>query len=322
MKAIVAEPIGGPENLVYKDLPDPRPSAGELLVKVEAVGVNFIDVYFRKGVYKAPESPVRLGNEASGTVVDSNGSSRFKAGDRVAYAMVRGSYAEMAAVPESLLVHLPRGVTFENGAAVMLQGMTAHYLAKSTFALQPDQTCLVHAAAGGAGSLLVQVAKIAGAKVIGTVSTEEKAQLARQYGADHVINYETSDFAAEVNILTGGRGVDVVYDSVGVSTFAKSLDCLKPRGMMVTFGQSSGQVGDIDPLILSQKGSLYMTRPSLANYVGSRDELEWRARDLFTWIESGQLQLSIYKVYPLQDAADAHRDLESRRTSGKLLLKP
>ncbi len=322
MKAVVAEPTGGPENLVYKDLPDPQPSAGELLVKVEAVGVNFIDVYFRKGVYKAPESPVRLGNEASGTVVDANGSSRFKAGDRVAYAMVRGSYAEMAAVPESLLVHLPRGVTFENGAAVMLQGMTAHYLAKSTFALQPDQTCLVHAAAGGAGSLLVQVAKIAGAKVIGTVSTEEKAQLARQYGADHVINYETSDFAAEVNILTGGQGVDVVYDSVGASTFAKSLDCLKPRGMMVTFGQSSGQVGDIDPLILSQKGSLYMTRPSLANYTGSRDELEWRSRDLFTWIESGQLQLSIYKVYPLQDAADAHRDLESRRTSGKLLLKP
>ena len=321
MKAIVADPLGGPENLKYTDLPDPEPKNGEVLLKVQAIGVNFIDVYFRKGFYRAPESPVRLGSEASGTVLDANGSSRFKTGDRVAYAMARGSYAELAAVPEKLLVHLPDAVSFDDAAAVMLQGMTAHYLAKSTFPLQACQACLIHAAAGGVGLLLVQVATLAGARVIGTVSTAEKAELVKKHGADQVIDYKNKDFLAEVKRLTSDKGVDVVYDSVGSDTFAKSLDCLKPRGMMVTFGQSSGPVGDIDPLVLSQKGSIFITRPSLANYVAEREELDWRASDLFDWIAGGKLHLNVYRTYPLKDAAAAHRDLEARRTTGKLLLK-
>lgn len=322
MHAIVADPIGGPENLKYVELPDPKPVEGELLVKIEAIGVNFIDVYFRTGLYKAPESPVRLGSEASGVVVDANGSKRFKAGDRVAYAMVRSAYAELASVPEKVLVHLPESVSFENGAAVMLQGMTAHYLAKSTFPLQTGQTCLIHAAAGGAGLLLVQVAKIAGARVIGTVSTSEKAELAKSLGADEVINYKTRDFVAETKRITDGQGVHAVYDSVGADTFAKSLDCLMPRGMMVTFGQSSGPVGTVDPLALSSRGSLFLTRPSLANHIATADELAWRTNDLFSWIAAGQLKMNIFKTYALRDAAEAHRDLEARRTTGKLLLKP
>ena len=322
MKAIVADPLGGPENLKYTDLPDPEPKNGEVLVKVQAIGVNFIDVYFRKGFYRAPESPVRLGSEASGTVLDANGSSRFNTGDRVAYAMARGSYAELVAVPEKLLVHLPDAVSFDDAAAVMLQGMTAHYLAKSTFPLQAGQACLIHAAAGGVGLLLVQVATLAGARVIGTVSTAEKAELVKKHGADQVIDYQNKDFLDEVKRLTSDKGVDVVYDSVGSDTFAKSLDCLKPRGMMVTFGQSSGPVGDIDPLVLSQKGSIFITRPSLANYVAEREELDWRASDLFDWIAGGKLHLNVYRTYPLKDAAAAHRDLEARRTTGKLLLKP
>ena len=322
MKAVVADPIGGPENLKYIDVPKPEPASGEVLVKLAASGVNFIDVYFRKGIYKAPESPVKLGSEGAGTVAAVAADGAFKVGDRVAYTMARGSYAEYAAVPARFLVKLPEAVSFEDGAAVMLQGMTAHYLTRSTFPLQKGETCLVHAAAGGAGLLIVQMAKIVGAVVIGTASTEEKAQLAKEHGADHMILYTKSDFAEEVKKITDGKGVNVVYDSVGSTTFHKSLECLRPRGMMVSFGQSSGPVGTIDPLALSQGGSLYLTRPSLANYISDPAELRWRSSEVFEWIADGQLRVNIYKTYDLEDAASAHRDLESRKTTGKLLLKP
>jgi NADPH2:quinone reductase len=313
MKAIVADPTGGPENLHYTDLPIPQPSPSESLVHLHAIGVNFIDIYFRTGLYKAPESPVRLGNEGAGTL---------PSGQRVAYAMSRGSYAEFAAVPTQSLVPIPDGVTFEQAAAVMLQGMTAHYLTHSTWPLKPGQTCLIHAAAGGAGLLLVQIAKILGATVIGTVSTKAKADLIREHGADHAILYTEQDFLAESKRLTSNKGVDVVYDSVGKTTFHKSLDCLRPRGMLVSFGQSSGPVGEIDPLLLSQKGSLFLTRPGLGNYVSDPAELQWRAQDLFHWIASGKLQIRIHKTYKLEQAAQAHMDLESRKTTGKLLLIP
>jgi NADPH2:quinone reductase len=322
MKAVVADPVGGPENLRYIDIPDPQPSEGEALVKIEAIGVNFIDIYFRKGFYAAPEKPVRLGNEASGIITAVGKNSRLKVGQRVAYAMSRGSYAEYAAVPERLLADLPGNVSFEDGAAIMLQGMTAHYLTHSTFKLERGQTCLIHAAAGGAGLALVQIAKIAGATVIGTVSTDEKAQLAKEHGADHIILYTQTDFVSEVKRLTDNQGVPVVYDSVGSSTFHKSLDCLRPRGMMVSFGQSSGPVGSIDPLILSQKGSLFLTRPNLAHYSSNEEELRWRSSDVFKWIAAGQLKTHIYHVYPLSQATQAQQDLESRRTTGKLLLRP
>ncbi|MDQ2776617.1 MAG: quinone oxidoreductase, partial [Acidobacteriota bacterium] len=290
--------------------------------KLEASGVNFIDVYFRTGLYKAPESPVKLGSEGAGTVAAVGAGASFKIGDRVAYAMARGSYAEYAVVPANVLVKLPGAISFEDGAAVMLQGMTAHYLTRSTFPLKAGQTCLVHAAAGGAGLLIVQMAKIAGSTVIGTASTEEKASLAREHGADHMILYTKSDFLEEVKRITSNKGVEVVYDSVGSTTFHKSLDCLKPRGMMVSFGQSSGPVGEINPLVLSQKGSLFLTRPSLAQYISDPEELQWRSSDIFKWIADGRLRVKVYKVYDLKDAASAHRDLEGRKTTGKLLLKP
>jgi NADPH:quinone reductase len=322
MKAVVADPLGGPEALKYIDQPTPQPSPGEVLIKLEAIGVNFIDVYFRNGTYKAPESPVKLGSEGAGTIAAVGEGVSLPVGQRVAYAMTRGSYAEYAVVPQQTVVALPQSVAFEDAAAVMLQGMTAHYLTYSTFPLKPGQTCLVHAAAGGAGLLIVQLAKIAGATVIGTVSTQEKAQLARERGADHLILYTEQDFVAEVKRLTGNRGVDVVYDSVGSTTFHKSLDCLRPRGMLVSFGQSSGVVGQIDPLVLSQKGSLFLTRPSLGNYISDPAELKQRSSDLFTWIADGRLHVRIHKTYKLAEAAEAHRDLEARKTSGKLLLKP
>ena len=323
MKAVVADPAGGPENLKYLDLPVPEPGAGEVLIKIEAIGVNYIDTYFRAGFYKAPESPIKLGNEASGTVAKvGEGVTNWQPGQRVAYAMARGSYAEYALVPQQFLVDLPTAVSFENGAAVMLQGMTAHYLTHSTFPLKAGNTCLVHAAAGGAGLLIVQLAKITGAVVIGTVSTPEKAQLAKENGADHTILYNDQDFVAETKRITNGKGVDVVYDSVGKTTFLKSLDCLRPRGLMVSFGQSSGGIGEIDPLILNQKGSLFLTRPSLGNYISDPAELKWRSSDLFQWLAAGRLKLNIHQIYKLADAAQAHRDLESRKTTGKLLLKP
>jgi NADPH2:quinone reductase len=322
MKAMVADPVGGPENLKYVDVPEPELKPGNVLVKVQAAGVNFIDVYFRTGFYKAPETPVMLGSEGAGTVAAAAPDTDFPVGTRVAWTMARGSYAEYAAVPASALVRVPEGVSFEEAAAVMLQGMTAHYLTRSTFPLQKGHVCLVHAAAGGAGLCIVQLAKIAGAHVIGTMSTKAKAELAKQNGLDDAILYTEQDFVAEVKRITGGKGLDVVYDSVGRDTFHKSLDCLRPRGMMVSFGQSSGGVGSIDPLILSQKGSLFLTRPSLAHYISDRKELDWRASELFEWMKSGKLKVQIHKTYRLADAADAHRDLEGRKTTGKLLLRP
>src|ERR1700733_11114316 len=323
MKAVVADPLGGAENLRYLDLPDPEsPAPGYAVVQLEAIGVNFIDVYFRTGLYKAPETPVRLGNEGAGIVVAVGEGVALAPGARVAYAMTRGSYAEYAAVPAAQLGPLPEAVSFEQGAAIMLQGMTAHYLTRSTYVLTPGSCCLIHAAAGGVGSLLVQLAKIAGALVIGAAGTEEKAAIARRLGADHVIVYTQTDFEPAVREITHGKGVDVVYDSVGSATFQKSLNCLKPRGMLVSFGQSSGPVGNIDPLLLSQKGSLFLTRPSLGNYIADPAELQTRASDLFGWLESGALRLNIQKTYPLSEAAQAHRDLEARRSTGKLLLIP
>lgn len=322
MNAVVADPTGGPENLQLMGLPKPAPGEGEVLIKLEAIGVNFVDIYFREGLYKAAERPVRLGSEGAGTVEAVGNGVQFRAGQRVAYAMARGSYAEYAVVPAKFVVEVPDSVSLDDAAAVMLQGMTAHYLTRSTFPLQKGQTCLIHAAAGGAGLLTVQMAKIAGAAVIGTCSTEEKAQLAKDHGADHMIVYTQQDFLEEVKRLTAGKGVSVVYDSVGKTTFYKGLDCLAPRGMMVSFGQASGPVGEIDPLLLSQKGSLFLTRPSLGHYIGSQEELKWRASDIFTWLGDGRLRLEIHKKYKLADAAQAHRDLEGRKTTGKLILKP
>jgi NADPH2:quinone reductase len=323
MKAVVVEPLGGPENLHCRDLPTPEPGPGEVLVKLSAIGVNFIDVYFRIGLYKAPETPVRLGQEGAGVITAvGEGVVAWKVGQRVAYCMSRGSYAEYAAVPQQSLVELPEAVSFDDGAAVMLQGMTAHYLSHSTFPLKPGHTCLIHAAAGGAGLLLVQQAKIAGATVIGTVSTQAKADLVKAHGADHVILYTEQDFVAETKKLTNNKGVDVVYDSVGKTTFHQSLDCLRPRGMMATFGQSSGAVGNFDPLTLSQKGSLFLTRPSLGNYISDPADLKWRSSDLFAWIADGRLKVRVHKIYKLADAAQAQRDLEARKTTGKLLLQP
>jgi NADPH2:quinone reductase len=316
MKAIYIEQIGGPDSLKYGNMPEPEIAQGQALIKVRASGVNFIDTYQRSGLYKLP-LPAILGSEGAGTVEEGT---IFTKGDRVAWSMSRGSYAEYAAVPESMLVKLPAGLGFKDGAAAMLQGMTAHYLTHSTYLLNKDHTALVHAAAGGTGRLLVQMAKLLGARVIGTVGTEAKAQLAREAGADETIVYSTRDFVAETRRLTAGKGVDVVYDSVGNATLMKSLDCLRPRGMAVSFGQSSGAVPAFEPLLLSQKGSLFFTRPSLGNYISDRQELEGRAGDLFRWIAEKKLVLRIDHEYQLADAAEAHRDLESRQTTGKLIL--
>jgi NADPH:quinone reductase len=322
MKTIHVKEPGGPEKMELVDVAKPQAGPGQALVRLGAIGVNFIDVYFRMGRYKA-DLPMVLGNEGAGTVESTgSGVTEVAAGDRVAWSMQRGSYAEYAVVPSTMLVKIPAHVSFETAAAAMLQGMTAHYLTHSTFALKPGDTCLVHAAAGGAGGLVVQMAKMLGARVFGTVSTEEKARIARAAGADETILYTEQDFEAEVKRLTGGRGVDVVYDSVGQTTFAKSLDSLRPRGMLALFGQSSGPVPPFDPNILNGKGSLFLTRPSLAHYLLSREELLWRAGDVLEWIEAGKLKLRIDRTYPLADAAGAHRDLESRRTAGKLLLIP
>jgi len=304
------------------DLPQPIPAAGQALVRIAASGVNFIDVYFRTGSYKA-DLPATLGSEAAGTVESVGaGVTEVAPGDRVAYAMARGSYAAYAVVPAAQLVKIPAAIDFQTAAAVMLQGMTAHYLTHSTFALKPGDTCLVHAAAGGAGLLLVQMARRSGARVFGTVSTEAKAQVARKAGAHEIIFYTQQDFAAEVRRLTGGRGVDVVYDSVGATTFAGSLSALRPRGMLVLFGQSSGPVPPFDPNILNAKGSLFLTRPSLAHHLSTREELLWRAGNVLGWVASGELQIRVDRSYPLSEAAAAHRDLEGRHTAGKLLLIP
>jgi len=322
MKAIVVENTGGPESLVYQDHETPAPKAGEALVKLEAVGLNYIDVYHRTGLYPLPR-PFIPGMEAAGTVEAlGEGVSEVAVGDRVAYAMYPGAYAEYAAVPAGKLVKIPDGVTAQQAAATMLQGMTAHYLVTSTYALKAGDTALIHAAAGGVGLLLIQLAKRIGARAIGTVSTEAKAQLAREAGADDVILYNEQDFEAETRRLTGGKGVQVVYDSVGQTTFLKSLNSLAPRGMLALFGQSSGPVASFDPALLAQKGSLFLTRPSLAAYAATREELLWRAGELFDWINAGELKLRIEKTFPLADAAEAHRQLEGRKTTGKVLLLP
>ncbi len=322
MRHIQVSKFGGPEELKLVEAPKPAPAAGQALVKIAASGVNFIDVYFRTGLNKA-DLPFTPGSEASGTV-DSVGPgvTVVKPGDRVAYAMTRGSYAEYALVPADQLVPLPKEVDFNTAAAALLQGMTAHYLTHSTYPLKPGDKCLVHAAAGGAGRLIVQMAKMLGATVYGTVGTDAKAAVAKEAGADETIVYTRDDFAAEVKRLTGGKGVDVIYDSVGATTFLKGLDLLRPRGMMALFGNSSGKPDPIDPAFLNPKGSLFLTRPSLAHYVLTREELLWRAGDVFSWIGAGKLKLLIDKTYALSDAAEAHRDLEGRKTTGKLLVIP
>jgi len=323
MKAIRIHQFGGPDVLQYEDVPDPSPKAGEALIKIDAAGVNFIDTYQRSGAYKVP-LPLTLGQEGGGTVsaVGAGVTTALKAGDKVAWTGILGSYAESHAVPADRLIALPPGVTTKQGAAIMLQGMTAHYLASTTFPLKSGDTCLVHAGAGGVGLLLTQIAKIRGARVITTVSTDEKAKLSRDAGADHVVMYTSQDFEEEVKKITGGKGVPVVYDSVGQTTFAKSLNCLAPRGMLVLFGQSSGPVPPFDAQILAQKGSLFLTRPTLVNYIATREELQQRSSDIFGWIAAGKLRLRMEFEFPLKDAAKAHQALEGRKTTGKVLLIP
>jgi NADPH:quinone reductase len=322
MKAIQISRTGGPEVMELADLPVPQAKSNEAVVKIKAAGVNFIDVYNREGRYKAP-LPLVLGQEGAGVVTAvGSGVHDLAVGDPVAYSSVLGSYAEYAAVPADRLVKIPAGVGERDAAAAMLQGMTAHYLSHDTYPLKKGETALIHAAAGGVGLLLVQMAHNLGVHVIATVSTEAKAALARAAGADDVILYTQSDFEAETKRLTGGKGVDVVYDSVGKTTFDKGLNLLRPRGMMVLFGGSSGAVAPFDPLVLTQKGSLFLTRPSLGNYIASSQELQQRAGAVFAMIRDGKLRLRIEHVYPLAEAQQAHRDLESRKTTGKLLLLP
>ena len=317
MKAVYVEKFGGPENLINGDIPQPQPGPGQALVKIAATGVNFIDVYFRIGLYPATP-PVVLGSEGAGTVEAVGPDvTNVRVGERVAYAMARGSYAEYAVVPAWQLVKIPDSLDFQKAAAAMLQGMTAHYLTHSTYPLKSGDSCLIHAAAGGTGRLLVQMAKMRGARVTGTVGDEEKARQAKEAGADEVIIYTKEDFVAKVK-----GTMNVVYDSVGKSTFNQSLDCLRPRGMMVSYGNSSGPAPDVAPLLLMQKGSLFLTRPSFAAYTSTQEELDRRAGDVLNWVAQGKLKLHIHKVYPLAEAAQAHRDLESRQTSGKLLLVP
>jgi NADPH2:quinone reductase len=322
MKAIRIHNHGGPEVLAYEDVPVPEPRAGEARVKIEASGVNFIDIYHRTGLYPM-NRPCTLGSEGAG-IVDAvgEGVTEVKQGDRVAYAMIPGSYAEYALVPAGKLVPVPDDIDAKSAAGIMLQGMTAHYLTHSAYPLQKDETALIHAAAGGVGLLLVQLAKRLGARVIGTVSTQAKADLVRQAGADEIILYTQADFLAEAKRITNGQGVHVVYDSVGATTFEKSLDCLRARGYLVLFGQSSGPVAAFDPAKLAVKGSLFLTRPSLAHYTLTRAELLRRATDLFAWMQAGKLKLRIEKSLPLQDASEAQQLLEKRRTTGKLILVP
>jgi NADPH2:quinone reductase len=322
MKAVRVHAYGGPEALRFEELPTPAPGAGEALVRLEAIGVNFVDIYQRLGQYKTP-LPFTAGSEGAGVVESIGpGTAGVGPGDRVAYAGVLGAYATHAVVPAARLVSVPAGVEFRQAAAVMLQGMTAQYLSHSTYRLGPGDTALIHAAAGGVGLLLVQMAKMCGARVIGTVSTPAKATLAREAGADEVILYEAQDFEVEVKRLTGGRGVQVAYDSVGKATFEKSINCLAPRGYMVLFGQASGPVPPMDPQILAQKGSLFLTRPTMGNYVATRDALLERADAVLGWMASGRLRVRVDRTFPLAQAADAHRALAGRGTTGKLLLIP
>ena len=322
MKAIRVNAPGGPDVLRYEDTPEPTPKAGEATVKVDAAGINYIDVYQRSGQYKLA-LPMTLGLEAGGTVTAVGPNvAEVKVGDKVAYTGIPGAYAQYAAVPAARLVVLPQGISTRQGAAAMLQGLTAHYLACSTYPLKSGDTCLVHAAAGGVGLLLCQIAKMRGARVIGTVSTEDKAKLAREAGASDVILYTKQDFEAEVKRLTDGKGLQVVYDSVGQTTFDKGFNCLAPRGMMALYGQSSGPIGPFDLGVLNAKGSLFVTRPSLNHHIITRAELLQRSEELLGWIRDGKLKLRTEFEFPLKDAADAHRALEARKTTGKILLIP
>ncbi len=322
MKAIVVSQTGGPEVLEFKDFPKPEPKPSEALVEIKAIGVNFIDVYFREGRYPS-KLPFIVGQEAAGTVSAVGAEVKaVKPGDRIAYTGLQGSYAEFAAVAADRLVKIPDSVSFEQAAALMLQGMTAHYLVKSCYPLKSGESALIHAAAGGVGQLLVQMAKMIGAEVIATAGTDEKVEIAKARGADHVINYSKQDFVAETKRLTGGKGLHVVYDGVGKTTFEGGLDLLRPRGYMVLFGGASGAVPPFDLIKLSQKGSLFITRPTLGHYIATREELEWRARDVMDWVGSGKLKLDIGQKYKLSDASQAHRDLEARKTTGKVLLIP
>ena len=320
MRAIQVSRTGGPEVLELVEMATPQPAAGQVLVKVESAGVNFIDTYLREGRYPAP-LPFVLGQEGAGTVAAlAEGVSGFREGERVAWTGVRGGYAEYAAIPASELVHVPEGVTAEEAAAVMTQGLTAHYLAFDTYKIQPGDTVLVHAGAGGVGLLLTQIAKMCGARVLTTVSTEEKAELSRGAGADRVILYTQESFADAVKNDTGGKGLPVVYDSVGKTTFEESLKCLRPRGLVALYGASSGAVPPFDLIRLSQMGSLYVTRPTLKDYVQTRAELEARSADVFGWMKQGKLHVRIGHRYRLEEAAQAHIDLQGRRTTGKVLL--
>jgi NADPH2:quinone reductase len=322
MKAIQFHATGGPEVLQLADLPIPEPGPGQVLMRIEAIGVNFIEIYFRKGVYKAA-LPVIPGSEAAGTVEELGpGVTGFAAGDAVVSTSVIGSYAEYALVPAAQLVKIPQGLSMEHAAAAMLQGMTAHYLAFSTYPLKAGDTALVHAGAGGVGLLLTQMAARIGARVITTVSTKAKAALSREAGASDVIVYTEKDFEAEVKRLTGGKGVDVVYDSVGKTTFDGSLNCLRPRGLLALFGASSGPVPPFDPILLNGKGSLFLTRPTLWHYIATRAELEWRSSEVLNWAAKGELKLRTEHMYPLAEAAQAQIDLEERKTTGKILLVP
>ncbi|HZJ46352.1 MAG TPA: quinone oxidoreductase [Pyrinomonadaceae bacterium] len=321
MQAIQVSKVGGPEVLQLVELPNPKPKPNEAIVQLKAAGVNFIDVYFREGRYPAP-LPFVDGQEAAGIVTEVGSEvSDIKVGDRVSYTGVLGSYAEYAAVPAARLVHIPDDVSFELAASVMLQGMTAHYLLNSTYKLKSGETALIHAAAGGVGLLLVQLAKRAGARVIATAGSPDKTELARAAGADECINYNEQDFEVETRRLTDGQGVHVVYDGVGKATFDKDLNVLRPRGYLVLFGGSSGAVPPFDLIKLSQKGSLYITRPTLLNYISTREDLEWRSKEILDLVGSGELNVRIHHSYQLADAAQAHHDLEGRKTSGKLLLK-
>jgi NADPH:quinone reductase len=322
MKAVRVHKPGGPEGLVYEDVADPKAGTGQAVVKVEAIGLNFAEVNQRRNASPA-SVPMPIGGEAAGTVVEVGaGVTQFKVGDRVAFNGVPGAYAEMVAAPSARLLRIPDNVSTKQAAATLLQGMTAHYLACSTYPLGANDTCVVHAAAGGVGLLLCQIAKQRDARVIGTVSNETKAKVARESGASEAVLYTEVDFAEEVKRLTDGRGADVVYDSVGKTTFAKGLDCLRPRGMMVVYGQSSGPIEPIDSGLLSAKGCLYLTRVNLGTYTATRQELEERSSDIFRWVGSGQLKVHVFGEYPLAEAAKAQAALEHRETIGKVLLIP
>ena len=321
MKAIRVHEVGGPDVLRYEDIPVPTLGSGQALVKIEAIGLNFLDCYFRSGLYKVP-LPFTPGSEAAGSVTTiAPDVTTIRVGDRVSYAPAMGAYAEYAAVAADRLIPVPDAVDARTAGAVTLQGMTAHYLATSTYPLKPGDTALVHAAAGGVGLLLVQIAKLRGARVFGTVSSTEKVAWAREAGADEVIVYTEQDFEAEVMRLTNGKGVNVVYDSVAKTTFDKSLNCLTARGVLALFGQSSGPVPPVDPARLA-KNAVFLTRPGLGQYTATREELLQRARDVFEWVQAGRLRVRVPRTLPLQDAAEAHRLLEGRKTTGKVLLIP